>query len=949
MWKYLCLIILSLTSWGQSALTLVTRETFQGIGTLNSTTPGNLGTVTGSFLKRACGPSVVGDTSANGYGWSADIQRTQASHYYAPSNSLGAAYQGMICGWYYWGSLYTDGDLGRRNALLQCKQSNGSNIIAIAMDYRGYVYLGGSSDYSVQLSTPFDLPTGQWVYFCLAWKYSNGYDNNDYVAYYKTLSGNMTQIGTVQTAGGSQNTIYHVGGQSSVTGGQMVREIRYGAASRYNLSLITDASIYPSDMPTPSNARRHWYVNTAAGNDANDGTTATTAWATAAKINTESANLGLFPGATYSTGDILHLDCSTPLPVLTTPIQIKTNGLTILQTGGALDPLKTITSSWAPVPGAVKVYSTNNGGDADMLSTVLFEDGKYLNHPTGANFIAVQNALVSTPGSFWTDGTTMYLHPFGDTDPRSDGKIYRRTRNRGRATLLNADSVVVIQAKDVWWDGLICSGTTLARMTDNYSLGAYCFQWESGAGGTNLLSNFNVSKYSKHAIGATISGNNGIFERRDGVYSQSTPYAIGGASTDVDYCAAGLGSNSGNQGIYLRCNESVNNVGLIGSATGTNNVNAGSYYSHGQTVGNFSLVSFTDCVWQGGMAEEGVISQINLLKTTAAYATFNTSATFNQCKSTAGMLGTASGNLVLRNSILKTGNAPGQAYFSVLPPGSTTVEGCTIDLRATTGGGAKAVWGRISPISNLTIRNVFLIGSSNDTRAMLTGFSNTDTINLSHNAYDIDGGYVSLNYNDGNQISDRTFLQWQSLGFDAGSLETNFITSLGSNYNPITGSTLIDAGVNLGPLTDYAGATIFNLRNDIGAYEGTPLTPLEVWRRNYFNSTLNEGISADYSVNADDGLPNLLKYALGLNPWIPSVNPINLSTTTGYLRITIPKNSLATDISYSVEATGNLSFGQWTTIGTTIESNTSTLLQVRDNNQISAASSRFLRLKITRL
>ncbi len=45
-----------------------------------------------------------------------------------------------------------------------------------------------------------------------------------------------------------------------------------------------------------------------------------------------------------------------------------------------------------------------------------------MNHPTGSTLSAVQSTLDSTPGSFWTDGTTMYAHPFGDTNPGGDGK-----------------------------------------------------------------------------------------------------------------------------------------------------------------------------------------------------------------------------------------------------------------------------------------------------------------------------------------------------------------------------------------------------------------------------------------------------------------------------------------------------------------------------------------------
>ena len=128
-----------------------------------------------------------------------------------------------------------------------------------------------------------------------------------------------------------------------------------------------------------------------------------------------------------------------------------------------------------------------------------------------------------------------------------------------------------------------------------------------------------------------------------------------------------------------------------------------------------------------------------------------------------------------------------------------------------------------------------------------------------------------------------------------------------------------------------------------------PLTPTQSWCLNYFGTASDTGAAADNVITAGDGLSNLLKYALGLNPLAPAVSPVTQSTTSGYLQLSVPKNPAATDIVYMVEVTGDLTNpGSWTATGTTVDQNTATLLQVHDNTPVSAGVGRFIRLQVTR-
>ena len=107
-------------------------------------------------------------------------------------------------------------------------------------------------------------------------------------------------------------------------------------------------------------------------------------------------------------------------------------------------------------------------------------------------------------------------------------------------------------------------------------------------------------------------------------------------------------------------------------------------------------------------------------------------------------------------------------------------------------------------------------------------------------------------------------------------------------------------------------------------------------------------MAADTYIGTSDGMPNLLKYALGLNPLVPTNNPVIGDISTGYLRLTLPKNPNATDISFHVEVSGDLTTPSWTSSGTTIDQNTSILLQVHLNTPVASSPDGFIRLRVSR-
>ena len=131
------------------------------------------------------------------------------------------------------------------------------------------------------------------------------------------------------------------------------------------------------------------------------------------------------------------------------------------------------------------------------------------------------------------------------------------------------------------------------------------------------------------------------------------------------------------------------------------------------------------------------------------------------------------------------------------------------------------------------------------------------------------------------------------------------------------------------------------------------LAPIEQWRQTHFGADAgNPAIAGDLADPDLDYLNNLLEYALGLDPLVAGPGaPVADFETIGpdtFLRLTVTKNPAATDVVFSIEVTSDLTAPlSWTSAGTTVEANTSTLLRARDNTPVSSAAQRSIRLKVT--
>ena len=188
---------------------------------------------------------------------------------------------------------------------------------------------------------------------------------------------------------------------------------------------------------------------------------------------------------------------------------------------------------------------------------------------------------------------------------------------------------------------------------------------------------------------------------------------------------------------------------------------------------------------------------------------------------------------------------------------------------------------------------------------------------------------------------------------DLGTLTCTRSESLasGAAYPPITVIVNVDtnAAASLTNIATVSGGGDINLANNTAGdlTKIIALTPIQAWRLQWFGTTADTGDASDTMVATGDGMPNLLKYALGLNPLVPAANPVVGDISTGYLRLTLPKNPAATDVIFSVEVTADL-LSPWTTDGVTVDQNTPTLLQAHGNIPVNSAAAGFIRLQVAR-
>jgi hypothetical protein len=141
--------------------------------------------------------------------------------------------------------------------------------------------------------------------------------------------------------------------------------------------------------------------------------------------------------------------------------------------------------------------------------------------------------------------------------------------------------------------------------------------------------------------------------------------------------------------------------------------------------------------------------------------------------------------------------------------------------------------------------------------------------------------------------------------------------------------------------------------------------PIEAWRYQYFGTTTNGGTAADWADPDNTGIPNLLKYAYGINPTnVSSTACLQTMVVSNTFAVTFPHNTSATDLTLNLQGADSL-IGAWTNLATStvggaftavvtgvtaVETGTNTVRMVTVTDAYSttdpAHPTRFLRLEV---
>jgi hypothetical protein len=95
-------------------------------------------------------------------------------------------------------------------------------------------------------------------------------------------------------------------------------------------------------------------------------------------------------------------------------------------------------------------------------------------------------------------------------------------------------------------------------------------------------------------------------------------------------------------------------------------------------------------------------------------------------------------------------------------------------------------------------------------------------------------------------------------------------------------------------------------------------SPIESWRQLHFATTANSGIAADTADPDVDSLTNLIEFAFGLNPNLPTADLLSAWQKNGAtysLAFTVPAG--VSGVSHIVEYSRSLATTQWTTLPNT--------------------------------
>ena len=173
-------------------------------------------------------------------------------------------------------------------------------------------------------------------------------------------------------------------------------------------------------------------------------------------------------------------------------------------------------------------------------------------------------------------------------------------------------------------------------------------------------------------------------------------------------------------------------------------------------------------------------------------------------------------------------------------------------------------------------------------------------------------------------------------------------TSQAANHRDFLGT-----GQKFSPPMIASGRVYVATSNGISTYgllDSSSLTPIQNWRNAHFGNPSNVGRGANSSTLTGDGIPNLVKYALGIDPLTPvdaaQLLTADFQSTSNQTSLTLTLNrwSKPADVTFSMDASFDMS--NWSAVtNITILSDTISNLAIQYSPPANQQSNIFMRLQ----
>jgi hypothetical protein len=181
--------------------------------------------------------------------------------------------------------------------------------------------------------------------------------------------------------------------------------------------------------------------------------------------------------------------------------------------------------------------------------------------------------------------------------------------------------------------------------------------------------------------------------------------------------------------------------------------------------------------------------------------------------------------------------------------------------------------------------------------------------------------------------------------------DTTTVSPLDSGYGGCYWGTMFSAPMSFTAGTHFLQVTASESWTVVNYLSVIPLVPPQVttfaqWQQAHFSEDqlTNSAISGWSANPVGDGTTNLLKYALGLDPWTSIAGSgIQVTLVSGQPQLTFYEPSTLTDVSYFVEVSNDLN--TWAAVTQTVIGQSSGLTEIQATQ--TGTPQQFIRLRVT--